>query len=71
MFTRASFAAALAASAVLFASSANAWGLTGKTSESPQDSHVLPTSSAGSPEQVQEHYWWNVKTGTPSKSPAL
>lgn len=70
MLARASFAAAVAACAVLLTSSANAWGLTGKTLESPKDSHILPTSSAGSPEQVQDHYWWNVKTGTHVKYPA-
>ena len=65
MLARASFAAVLAACsvAVLVASSANAWGLSGKSSEPTQSDRLLPTSSTGTPDHVQDHYWWNVKTG--------
>lgn len=73
MLARASCAAVLAACsvAVLVASTANAWGLSGKSSESTQSDRLLPTSSTGTPDHVQDHYWWNVKTGPSLGHPVL
>ena len=71
MLARASFAAVLAACAVLLASSAIAWPLSGKPSASAQSDRVLPLSNTGTPEHVQDHYWWNVKTGIVICHPAF
>lgn len=69
MFSRAAHAAVFAvyAAAVLLTSPAAAWSLSGKSSETTQGAQVL--SSAGTAEHVQDHYWWNIKTGKFLKHP--
>ena len=73
MFARFSSAAVLVTCAVtvLLVSSANAWALSGKPSEATQSNRVPPTTSTGTPEHVQDHYWWNIKTGIVSRRPAF